>query len=281
MGNVRMKVQQYLEVIKCGGDFTYRGETGEINSKIMVNKIDGNNYYVYTKPKKVNIPDNDEKFSLDYEKDGAQAGLKDYKELSDSEKEQAAERSGVRIEISGKGMEQQKQAETTEHPNASGTTSLLDTIRTFLTAAVTAIKDIFDKIWNNPLPEDTVVDTPEMSETADASEKMDSAGISVDPETPEAAGTIRVTEIIETTGFTDTAETSSRTDEENSEREIRKHLQNGDMEQVIRILTDNGRKTPARNSTLLTSYDKNGRMVQPDASVRQRTLYGDRNTRKL
>lgn len=247
----------------------------------MVNKIDGNNYYVYTKPKKVNIPDNDEKFSLDYEKDGAQAGLKDYRELSDSEKEQAAERSGVRIELSGKGMEHQKQAETTEHPNASVTTSLLDTIRTFLTAAVTAIKDIFDKIWNTPHPEDTVKNTPEMSETEDSSEKTDSAGIPGDTETPEAAGTIRVTEIIETTGFTDTAETSSHTDEENSEREIRKHLQNGDMEQVIRILTDNGRKTPARNSTLLTSYDRNGRMVQPDASVRQRTLYGDRNTRKL
>lgn len=247
----------------------------------MVNKIDGNNYYVYTKPKKVNIPDNDEKFSLDYEKDGAQAGLKDYKELSDSEKEQAAERSGVRIDISGKGMEQQKQAERMEHPNASGTSSLLDTIRTFLTAAVAAIKDIFNKIWNDPLPEDTVEDTLKMSETADAPEKPDSAGIPGDTETPEAAGTISVTEIIETTGFTDTAEISSRTDEENSEREIRKHLQNGDMEQVIKLLTDNGRKTPARNSTLLTSYDKNGRMVQLDASVRQRTLFGDRNTRKL
>lgn len=247
----------------------------------MVNKIDGNNYYVYTKPNKVNLPDTDEKFSLDYEKEGSQAGLKDNKELSDSEKEQAAERSGVRIEISGKGMEQQKQAETTEHPNASGTTSLLDTIRTFLTAAVAAIKDIFNKIWNNPLPEDTVKDTLEVSEAAEASENTDSAGIPGDTETPDAAGAIKVTEIIETTGFTDTAENVSRTDEENSEHEIRKHLENGDMEQVIRILTDNGRKMPARNSTLLTSYDRNGRMVKLDASVQQRTLYGDKNTRKL
>ncbi|MDE5590646.1 MAG: hypothetical protein K2J60_16150, partial [Acetatifactor sp.] len=75
----------------------------------MVNKIDGNNYYVYTNPKKVNIPDSDEKFSLDYEKEESQAGLKDNK--------LAAEQNGVRIEISGKGMEQQKQAETPEHQN--------------------------------------------------------------------------------------------------------------------------------------------------------------------
>lgn len=220
----------------------------------MINKIDGNNYHVYTKPKKVNIPGNDEKFSLNYEKDGLQAGLKDNKEISDPEKELAAERSGVRIEISGKSLEQQKQQETMEHATESGSTSLLDTIRTFLTAAVTIIKDFFGKIWNNPLPEDTVENTPEMSETADALKKIDFTGIPGDTETPEA---------------------------ENSEREIRKHLQNGDMEQVIRILTDNGRKMPARNSTLLTSYDRNGRVVQPDASVRQRTLYGDTNTRKL
>lgn len=220
----------------------------------MVNKIDGNNYHVYTRPTKVNIPDNDEKFSLDYKKDGSQADSKDKREISDSAKEQAAERSGVRIEISGKGMEQQRQAETMELPNASGTTSLLDTIRTFLTTAVTAIRDIFGKIWNNPLPEDAVRDTPETSEAADVPESIDTAGIPGDTEVPET---------------------------ENSEREIQKHLQNGDMEQVIKLLTDNGRKTPARNSTLLTSYDRNGRMVQPDASVRQRTLYGDRNTRKL
>lgn len=230
----------------------------------MVNKIDGNNYYVYTNPKKVNIPDSDEKFSLDYEKEESQSGLKDNK--------LAAEQNGVRIEISGKGMEQQKQAETPEHTNAPGTTSLLNTIRTFLTAAIAAIKDIFNKIWNNPLPADALKDTPE---------NIDYAGIAGDTEPPEAPDAIRVTEIIETTGFTDTAETVSPTDEENSEREIQKHLQNGDMEQVIRILTDNGRKTPARNSTLLTAYDKNGRMVELDASIRQRTLYGDRNTRKL
>ena len=220
----------------------------------MVNRIDGNNHYVYTKPKKVNIPDNNEKFSLDYEKDRLQTGLKDKKEISDTEKEQAAEQSGVRIEISGKGMEQQKQAETTEHPNASGTTSLLDTIRTFLTAAVTAIKDIFGKIWNNPLSEDAVRDTHEMSATTETPESINTAGSSADTEASEA---------------------------ENSEREIQKHLQNGDMEQVIRILTDNGKKVPARNSTLLTSYDRNGKMVQLDASVQQRTLYGDKHTRKL
>jgi len=59
------------------------------------------------------------------------------------------------------------------------------------------------------------------------------------------------------------------------------YLRRGDLNQVISILTDNGKKTAAKNSTLLTYYDRTGRMVEPNASDSQRILYGDRNTRKL
>lgn len=264
----------------------------------MVNKIDGNSYYDYAKPKKVNIPNTGEKFSLGHEKDGLQAGLKDKKEVSGQEKQQAAEQNGVRIELSSKGMEKQRQAEAAEQPNASGLTSLIDTLRTFLTTTVAAIKDIFSKIWNDPTSEDTLKDISGFTEIADTAdtlkgeetagtigdmESAETIGAIRDMESAETAGVIRVTEIVETTGFTGTAEdtTASRTGVEYPDREIRRHLQNGDVEQVIRLLTDNGRKTAARNSTLLTFYDKNGRVVKPDASVLQRTLYGDRNTQKL
>lgn len=256
----------------------------------MVNKIDGNNYYVYPKPQKVNIPDNGEKFSLGYEKDGLQAGLKDKEQVADQEKQQAAEQSGVRIELSSKGVEKQRQAEATERSNASGRTSLLESIRTFLTAAIAAVKDIFGRIWNDPTPKDG-------SELADADALKDAGAVDImegmagagdigaagDRESSETTGIIRVTEIMDATASADTAEDTAafRTDEVDPDREIRRHLKNGDVEQVIRLLTDNGRKTAARNSTLLTFYDKNGRLVKPDASVQQRTLYGDKNTQKL
>ncbi len=249
----------------------------------MVNKVDGNSYYVYTNPKKVDIPDTGEKFSLGYEKDGLQAGLKDKKEVADQEGQQAAERSGVRLELSGKGMERQKQAEAVERPNATGLTSLFETIRTFLTTTVAAIKDIFSKIWNDPKQEDALKDISDSTETADIADALkgvETTGVMGDMQSAETAGVIRVTESMDTTGATED-KTASRADEENSDREIRRHLQNGDVEQVIRLLTDNGRKTAARNSTLLTFYDKNGRVVKPDASVQQRTLYGDKNTQRL
>lgn len=263
----------------------------------MVNRVDGNSYYVYDKPKKMNIPNTGEKFSLGHEKEGLQAELKDKNEVSGQEKQQAAEQSGVRIELSSKGVEKQRQAEAAKQPNASGLTSLIDTLRTFLTAAAAMVKDIFNKIWNDPQPDDALKDISELTETADIADALksaetagtieDVAGTEMidaigDMESAETTAVIRVTEIMDT-GFTEAVEdtTASRTAEENADREIRKHLRNGDVEQVIKLLTDNGRKIPARNSTLLTFYDKNGRVVKPDASVQQRTLYGDKNTQKL
>ena len=65
------------------------------------------------------------------------------------------------------------------------------------------------------------------------------------------------------------------------DHEIQPYLKSGDLDRVISLLTDNGRKTIARNSTLLTYYDRNGKMVEPNASDRERILYGDRNTKKL
>lgn len=264
----------------------------------MVNKVDGNSYYVYDKPKKMNIPNTGEKFSLGHEKEGLQAELKDKNGVSGQAKQQATEQSGVRIELSSKGMEKQRQAEAAEKPNASSLTSLIDTLRTFFTAAVAAVKDIFNKIWNDPQPEDALKDISELTENADIADALKSAeaadtiedmagtemsGATGAMENAETTAVIRVTEIMETTGFMGAMEdtAASRTDVENADREIQKHLRNGDVEQVIRLLTDNGRKIPARNSTLLTFYDKNGRVVKPDASVQQRTLYGDRNTQKL
>ena len=257
----------------------------------MVNKIDGNNYYTYPKPQRVNIPDTGEKFSLGNEKEGLQTGLKDREQVSDQEKQQAPERDGVRIELSSRGVEKQKQEEAAgKQSNESGLNFLLDSIRTFFTAAIAAVKDIFGKIWNDPQQE-AAADSPEQPDVIDITgeERAEAIDVIGDPDGTEAVGAagsegvIRVEAVREAAGLTDVEKeaAAARVDAESSDREIRRHLKNGDVEQVIRLLTDNGRKTAARNTTLLTFYDKNGRVVKPDASVQQRTLYGDKNTRKL
>ena len=53
------------------------------------------------------------------------------------------------------------------------------------------------------------------------------------------------------------------------------------MNRMVSLLTEDGNKTLARNSTLLTYYDKTGKIADVNVSDRERILHGDRNVRKL
>lgn len=273
----------------------------------MVNKIDGNNYYKYSKLNNVNIPNTDEKFSLDYKQDELQSNPKNKKEkeVSDEEKKKAAERSGVRLELSGSGQaaatDRRKSAEQVKHQSAVAQSSLLESIQTFFETAIAAVKDFFYKLWNDPQPEDAAQASSEIAES------IENAKITEAIENAEIIGNTNITDMSEMTdvltksepvgtaaqvetagilsgtseGMERDALAAYRRNEERLNREIQPYLRNGDLNQVISLLTDNGKKTTARNSTLLTYYDRNGRMVEPSASDRERILYGDRNTRKL
>lgn len=230
----------------------------------MVNKVDGNNYYVYTKQKKIDVPDTGEKFNLGYNKNESSPEAKDKKEISDQEKQQEAERSGVMLELSGRGQnteaDRRKQEEAAKEQSASGQAPLFETIRTYIMTAITAVRDFFHSIWNDQQPEDT------MSDVLQEASREVPQGITQEPE-----------EIIDASDEVSVL----AMEEEQRNREIQQSLRNGDMDHVINLLTDNGKRTVARNSTLLTSYDRNGRVVEPSASVRERALHGDKNTWNL
>lgn len=226
----------------------------------MVNKIDGNNYNVYTKQKKIDIPDTGEKFSLDYKNSELSSEAKDKKELSDQEKQPSVERGGVRLELSVNaqtaGADRQEQADTAKDLSASEQIPLLETIRSYIMTAIAAVQEFFHKIWNDQQSEEVV------QETVDADEIVDSTDEIVDNSDEEIA-------------------LSADMDPGRLDREIQQSLRDGDVDQAISLLTDNGRRTIAKNSSLLTSYDKNGRVVELNASDRERALHGDRNTWKL
>lgn len=57
-------------------------------------------------------------------------------------------------------------------------------------------------------------------------------------------------------------------------------LKSGDRNHFRSLLSEDGRRTPARNSSLLTYYDAKGNLISPDASVQQRVLHGDRGSLK-
>lgn len=271
----------------------------------MIHKIDNNNYYDYTKLKNVDIPNTGEKFSLDYKKNEPPSDKKEKKEVSDSEKEkqQAAEKNGVRLELSSRGQtaakDGKKQAEAAKTQSIFGQSSLFDTVRTFFTTAVASIKDFFYKIWNDPQPSDAlqeISDAEGVSEAEAANETGGRSGAAEEQiEAGESYGTDNV--IKAAAEILNQAEAGNNTTEtppgsadlmrdyhrntQRLDREIQPYLRKGDLNQVINLLTDNGKKSIARNSTLLTYYDRNGRMTEPNASDRERILYGDRNTRKL
>lgn len=216
----------------------------------MINRVDGNYYNDYSQMKTVNtIQDNGEKFSLDYKQESlhSEETEKEKKESKEA-KNQAAERNGVKLELS------QNSAYTStksEHTNDELKTqekteqkSILGTIQEMITDIVQSVKDFFYRIWNDT----DVVQAPEEQEAI--AKQLD-------------------------------LEVARRSDEEWVDKEIQQYLHTGDLPQVINLLTDNGRKTIAKNSTLLTYYDRNGRVVEPSASDKERILHGDRSSRKL
>lgn len=250
-----------------------------------IDRIDGNKYYEYTKVKNDKVPDTDEKFSLEYKRDETQVPTKEKKEkdVPEEEKHQTLEQSGVKLELSDRGR---NSAETNRKQTAgsAGTmpaldiSSLLGSVQSFINTAIAAVKDFFYKLWY-----DSESASGNVSETA-VSETSESELL----KTPEEG---MISDFSENSGMSEreenvptefkNAEAAYRMSEMRIDNEIQPYLKNGDLNQVINILTDNGNKTIARNSTLLTYYDRNGRMVEPNASDRERILNGDRNARKL
>lgn len=245
----------------------------------MVNKVDGNNYYTYTNQKKIDVLDTDEKFSLGYQKNESSPDAKDKKEISEQEKQQTTEQSGVRLELSTNAQEQnagrQKKTEdeTAKPQNVFRQIPLLETIRTYVMTAIAAVRGFFHQIWNDQ-PQEEISDVLLLEEN-----------LQEDPSQESVLQDVQSSEDIlqEPAEITDASDDMAvyAMEEERRNREIQQSLRDGDMDHVVSLLTDNGRKTAARNSSLLTSYDKNGRVVEPSASVWERVLHGDKNTWKL
>ena len=267
------KGRQNFEKIWRGSDFVTGSERFKAIAKqgqflekwrrifiSMINRVDGNNYYVYTSQKKIDIPDTGEKFNLDYKNNESSPETKDKKEISDQEKQQQAKRSGVMLELSSRGRDagsdrqRQPQTEEAQSESKSGRVPLFETIQTYVTAVIAAVREFFYNIWH------------------DQSQEGDSQDVQLLEDIPQ-----------EPMESIDVSDEMSRLDEEEECRdsEIQEFLRIGDMDQVMNLLTDNGKRTIARNSTLLTSYDKNGKVVEPSASDMERVLHGNRNTWEL
>ena len=246
----------------------------------LVNRVNGNDAYDYTQLRMPNTADktgDGEQFSLAYQR--AQEETED-KEKSDKTEESPADKAGaqrtviqggVRLELSGDRQSVSDAVGNGRQSQAAGP-GLLDTFKSWIAIFKQSIKDFIYKIWNDPASQEDEA----LQDDADVS---DAADETIEPERlSEEYLALKNLEVLQNPDY---AARSQLEREAEREKEIQRLLRSGNMEQVVSMVTENGQKTMAKNSTLLTYYDRTGKIAPLSASDRERILHGDRGTRKL
>lgn len=244
----------------------------------MVNKVNGNDYYDYTKLKMPDAADktgNGEQFSLAYQRAQEETEEKDEKDKAETidvsgVSMQRTVLQGVRLELSGSGQENVKQDNAQQLQTASQ--GLFDTVRTWIASFVQSVKEFLYKVWNDQAPQEDSISREDVS-VQDGTAETD------EPE--RLSEEYLALKNLEGLQNPENAAREQLTREAKREEEIQKLLRSGDMDKVLSLVTENGQKTMAKNSTLLTYYDRTGKITPLSASDQERILHGDRNTRKL
>lgn len=140
----------------------------------------------------------------------------------------------------------------------------LQGIKKFLTA-IWESKPVDDSTNTDTLKTDTITDEPaEIIEATD----LEAAAQTAMQETLEAQ-TASVTEF------------DPQAIDPSLDADIKKALKAKDTDSFRALLSQDGHRIPAKNTSLLTYYDSKGNLVNLDPSDQYRILHGDRNSRKL
>ncbi len=255
----------------------------------MIDPIHNHAYQEYNTnkipPKTSSADAGGEKFSLNYSDEGVlyepSNTETDEKSGRAAKEKQSDFRQAAALELSDLSGEKNKAPDAVP----AGQQTLLDALRGLLSRAADALKKIWAVIWESA-PSDRA-DTP--SSGQDAPEILSADMLSAEAksalsaDTPAAdsdavsSGTCGET----VSGGTVPAapQTLSGLHAQNN-ADILNALKSGNRQDFHSLLTEDGRRVPARNSTLLTYYDSKGNLISPDASVQQRVLHGDRGSMK-
>lgn len=237
---------------------------------------DGNNpaYDYSSQLKPAGSAEGQEKFSLERQKEQISSSKKEEKgedkKLHEKPDAEIKKRDGVRLELSGTGKAEKEQSpkDASRTSVASSNSSLWQ----FVLSVWQSAKDFLYRVWNDEIPSVKSEDvTPEEAERY-TEEYYALKGITpeqIKKQDPETVSRDR------------TEKEKYEIDQKERDARIRKYLRSGNLEQVISLLTDDGKRTVAKNSTLLTYYDRSGQLRQINASDRERILHGDHNVRKL
>ncbi len=230
----------------------------------MIDKVSGQKYYEYTKvSQQKRGPVDASAFNETLEKQGvvyepgsqkkAEKAKEPAKDSGTDGQKQAEE--GVTLEISRRGYERSEQEK-----QRSG---LIEGIRRFALRAVDFLKSVWDRVWNEPEQAEPEA-FPEVLE-----EKIE--------EREDVAADVR-----EDDGFSvQGAPGGEGQGSQLSLAEIRRLLRYGSQEEIEDFLSDHGKKVPARNTELLTQYDRSGALVDISNTERELILHGDKKEIRL
>lgn len=230
------------------------------------------------------------KFNLDYAEEGVlyePSSGDDEKAGETPKKETGSFQAAALSEL----KELTEAAPASAQKQTSSRSSVTDTLRAFFARALQVLHQLWITIWESrPADENAAVLTKE--ELNDA--LKDDGKTPDDPDPAADAGNRYVSDSPKNTGHPDgTAAamtagdplpdiTASAQDPLHAANDARilHALKSGDRSHFRSLLSEDGRRTPARNSSLLTYYDAKGNLISPDASVQQRVLHGDRGSMK-
>ena len=243
----------------------------------VVNKINGNDYYDYSKLKMPDAADktgSGDAFSLAYQRAQEEADEKDKEDNAEEldatksgrQQQRTVMQSGVKLELSGKGQAYSEARRGVAQQDDSSGQSLVDTVRTWITSFIQSVKKLLYRIWYDSVPSENVATEEEIEKTGEP-ERLSEEYLALknleELQNPETVAKQQI-------------ESQAKREEE-----IQKLLRSGDMERVVNLVTENGQKAMAKNSTLLTYYDRSGKIAPLSASDQERILHGDRNVKKL
>lgn len=239
------------------------------------------------------------KFNLDYAEEGV---LYEPSSEEDDKADEAASKPAGSFQAAAAAelRELTGAAPAATQKQAAPQRSLTDALRAFFTRALQTLRQLWSTIWESrPADQDSAVLT---NEELNNTETLDGAQIAASEHADESDGSVTATgpAAATTPAAADTSADSASANGNNvsdamqsgktaplpdplhavNDARILHALKSGDRSHFRSLLSEDGRRSPARNSSLLTYYDAKGNLISPDASVQQRVLHGDRGSLK-
>lgn len=239
----------------------------------MVDKVSNLKYYDYGK---VNQQKREStgasEFNLNLGKEGViyeQGGQKPEKAEPSLEPEgkgeSASASAGVKLEISSRGYE--------KSASRKRAASLMDEVRKYAALAVDFLKSVWDKVWNDN-PKAKEMEFPEvLEEKLSGQEEKEGTGLSL-LEAGKAPDGVQE-------GLFGPKLSNEIAQSIYTQEEIRQMFRRGDRKEIEDFLSNHGERRLARNTGLLTQYDRKGVIVGMDSADQDLILHGSRNQIKL